>query len=432
MLNKSVLTGTATNVSLSMPISKVDVENRLVSGFATLDNADTQGDVVSPSASLDAFQRFRGNIREMHSPEKAAGRMVKFEERVYFDEEANRFYNGIYVTAYISKGAQDTWEKVMDGTLSGFSIGGGVDDFTMDIDEDGNPIRTIVKYSLTELSLVDNPANQLANVLSIQKSTGTVTGILADVETKTIFFCPTDGVALVSREEKHDCSECGNHMENIGWCESSGENVMKEMQKAMTNYLAADDRKGGAINNMTVEKNDEVASEEVSTEKVDEVEATDADEITGEVDETPAEEADAPEEEGEAVDAEEDEGAEDLTAVLAEFQERLMKSIEDGHTQQTEQVESLRKEFGGIEDKFTEKLDALEKSIAKLESDQEELGKNFNGIRESVAQVEKGLKDVDPSTAIKKSADTDQSVDSDTERESRLPFGGAFLNAGSL
>lgn len=425
MLNKSVLTGTATNVHLSMPISKVDVENRLVSGFATLDNADTQGDVVSAEASLDAFRRFRGNIREQHNESLAAGRMVSFEERVYLDEDTNKFYKGIYVTAYISKGAQDTWEKVMDGTLSGFSIGGGVDDFTMGVDDAGNAIRTIVKYSLTELSLVDNPANQLANVLSFQKSSGTVTGMLADVETQTIFFCPTDGVALVSREEKHDCSECGNHMENIGWCESSGDNVMKEMQKAMESYLSADDRKGGAINNMTVENNDEVANEDVSTTEVEET-----DDATENANEAPAEEADAPEVEGEPVDAEEDEGSEDLTAVLAEFQERLMKSIEEGHTQQTEQVETLRKEFGGIEDKFTEKLDALEKSITKLEADQAELGKSFNGIKESVAHVEKGLRDVDPTTAIRKSADTDQSTD--TEPVTKSIWAGTFLNTGSL
>ena len=31
---------------LGMPITKVDRENRRVSGFATLDNVDTQGDVV--------------------------------------------------------------------------------------------------------------------------------------------------------------------------------------------------------------------------------------------------------------------------------------------------------------------------------------------------------------------------------------------------
>jgi hypothetical protein len=56
------------NVRLSMPFSKVDSERRIVSGFATLDNVDKQADIVTTEASLKAFAKFRGNIREMHQP----------------------------------------------------------------------------------------------------------------------------------------------------------------------------------------------------------------------------------------------------------------------------------------------------------------------------------------------------------------------------
>ena len=56
------------NVRLSMPFSKVDQERRIVSGFATLDNVDKQADIVTTEASLKAFAKFRGNIREMHQP----------------------------------------------------------------------------------------------------------------------------------------------------------------------------------------------------------------------------------------------------------------------------------------------------------------------------------------------------------------------------
>src|SRR5690606_6516770 len=164
------------------------------------------------------FRVFRGNIREMHE-KIAAGRIIDFEERMYFDEKTNKFYNGIYVTAYVSKGAQNTWEKVLDGTLSGFSIGGAVLDYMMGTDDDGNAIRIVTKYMLDELSLVDNPANQLANVLSIQKSADggtTATGLAVDVETQTIVFCSKDNLALVSKSEIHDCSERGDAMGNIG------------------------------------------------------------------------------------------------------------------------------------------------------------------------------------------------------------------------
>ena len=61
---------------------------------------------------MKAFENFAGNIREQHDAKKAVGKMVDFKEDTYFDPETNKMYNGVYVSAYISKGAQDTWEKV--------------------------------------------------------------------------------------------------------------------------------------------------------------------------------------------------------------------------------------------------------------------------------------------------------------------------------
>ena len=77
------------NVRLSMPLTKVDKERRIVSGFASLDNLDKQDDIVTSEASMDAFARFRGNIREMHQP-SAVGKMVSFKEDKYFDPETKK------------------------------------------------------------------------------------------------------------------------------------------------------------------------------------------------------------------------------------------------------------------------------------------------------------------------------------------------------
>jgi hypothetical protein len=164
------------NITLSMPIAKVDKERRMVSGFATLDNVDKQSDIVPTDVSIKAFERFRGNLREMHMP-IAVGKVVSFKSDKFYNRDEDKFYNGVYVDAYISKGAQDTWEKVLDGTLTGFSIGGSINDsdkaYNSDMDKE---IRVIKDYDLHELSLVDNPANQFANIISIQKaSNGTNT-----------------------------------------------------------------------------------------------------------------------------------------------------------------------------------------------------------------------------------------------------------------
>ena len=46
-------------IRLGMDFSKVDKQRRMVAGWATLDNVDTENDVVTAEASLDAFSRSR-------------------------------------------------------------------------------------------------------------------------------------------------------------------------------------------------------------------------------------------------------------------------------------------------------------------------------------------------------------------------------------
>lgn len=64
---------------ISVPFSKVDKENRTVSGFASLDNIDKHGDIITSEASQKAFDRFRGNLREMHQP-VAVGKVLSFKQ----------------------------------------------------------------------------------------------------------------------------------------------------------------------------------------------------------------------------------------------------------------------------------------------------------------------------------------------------------------
>jgi len=207
------------NVRLSMPFSKVDVERRTVSGFATLDNVDKQADIVTTDASLKAFQKFRGNIREMHQP-TAVGKMVSFKEDKYFDPETKKFYTGVYVSAYVSKGAQDTWEKVLDGTLSGFSIGGRMNKWDDAYDEKmESKVRVIKDYDLVELSLVDNPANQFANILSVEKVDGVdvIKSSASDTIIENVFWDKESGLVMLSENEEEVSPTSGQLLQNIGF-----------------------------------------------------------------------------------------------------------------------------------------------------------------------------------------------------------------------
>lgn len=261
------------NLHISMPFSKVDQSKRTVYGFATLDNVDKVNDVVLASASEKAFSKFRGNVREMHDGAKAVGRVVSFRTEPYYDSETDKLYKGVFVSTYISRGAEDTWEKVLDGTLTGFSIGAVVTDSDSEYDPDsGKVVRVIKEYELVELSIVDSPMNNLANVFGFEK--GVQTGYAAKTNTENVFFCREHNVVQFSGDSFAECHRCGQSMSNIGFVESDDDekiNVVKGMLDNVKNVpLVGDyvdfDSGFGVVDNlvttkMTVDENEIDASE---------------------------------------------------------------------------------------------------------------------------------------------------------------------------
>ena len=278
-INKAHWSTEGDHVRLSMPINKVDRERRIVTGFATLDNLDRQGDVVPSEASVKAFESFRGNIREMHQP-IAVGKVVSFKEDTYFDQDSKKFYNGIVVSAYVSKGAQDTWEKVLDGTLTGFSIGGEINETEDVYDEEMNKsYRVIKEYSLSELSLVDNPANQFANIVSIEKVDGKshMHGYLSKATIENIFWCRKDDIIQMSYDSNRSCPQCDKAMSNVGFVESNDidkasvvKSIIKSVKKSeiMRNIDKGDyvkfDGQYGRVDQIVYKGGARLSSEEVA------------------------------------------------------------------------------------------------------------------------------------------------------------------------
>lgn len=228
------------DIRVVMPFQKVDREKRTTSGFATLNNVDSSDDVVTSECSADAFSRFRGNIREMHQP-IAVGSMLSFAQEPYFDANTGMMYEGIYMNTYVSKGAADTWEKVLDKTLTGYSIGGVIIESHQEyIPEMNKTIRFIDKMDLHEVSLVDNPANPLANILSIQKVDGhyVAKGLAVDVNTENVFYCPEHQVGRTSASESLKCRSGDHQMENVGWIEiTKGVDRNVELKKTIDNHI---------------------------------------------------------------------------------------------------------------------------------------------------------------------------------------------------
>lgn len=240
IINKAHFDVDGDSLRLTMPIAKVDEERRIVSGFATLDNVDRQGDVLLSDASRRAFESFRGNVRLMHQP-IPAGKIVSFRENSFYDKETNKTYSGIFVDAYISKGAENIWQMVLDGTLTGFSIGGRIVDYEtkMDDGEDNPGVRVVKEYELMELSLVDSPANQFANILSIQKlgDEFVTSGIATEFSTENVYWCTTDKIAVTEKSDSALCPICKSDMHDIGWVESSDVTKNQEVGKLVDMYL---------------------------------------------------------------------------------------------------------------------------------------------------------------------------------------------------
>ena len=159
------------NINFSFPITMIKTEQRIVCGIATADNVDKSNDIVDFAASEIAFKNWQGNIREMHAP-IAVGKAISYKPLKLKGEDGQE-YNAIQVEAYISKGAEATWQKVLDGTLRAFSIGGRIT--KKEVMEgkmhNGRPISIIKEYDLGELSLVDNPANAMAVIDLVKMNT---------------------------------------------------------------------------------------------------------------------------------------------------------------------------------------------------------------------------------------------------------------------
>lgn len=140
---------------ITIPIAKIDEDQRMVYGYATVEELDSHGDIITYEASKKAFSNWIGNIREMHQ-DVAVGKALDVE----FDDDAK----GVWIGARISESedGEQAWIKIKEGVYAGFSIGGSINEAETKVMETDTgktkPVRVITDYDLGETSVVDNPA----------------------------------------------------------------------------------------------------------------------------------------------------------------------------------------------------------------------------------------------------------------------------------
>lgn len=142
------------SLDLFLPLMKVDLDRRLVTGIATAETPDRSGEICDYSSSKPYFEQWSnealeasggkslGAVRAMHG-RIAAGKLTGIE----FDDEMKR----IVVAAKIVD--DDEWLKVCEGVYTGFSQGGRY------VRRWPDPETSLIRYTAEprEISLVDLP-----------------------------------------------------------------------------------------------------------------------------------------------------------------------------------------------------------------------------------------------------------------------------------
>ena len=141
-------------LDLFLPLAKVDLDRRLVTGVATAETPDRSGEIFDYASSKPYFEKWSaeaaaasggkslGAVRAMHTP-IAAGKLTDLA----FDDNAKR----ITVVAKIVD--DDEWRKVQEGVYTGFSQGGRY------VKRWADPNSGLTRYTAEphEISLVDLP-----------------------------------------------------------------------------------------------------------------------------------------------------------------------------------------------------------------------------------------------------------------------------------
>ena len=153
-----------------IPMMKVDEAKRLVIGRALHEYPDRSGEILDFEKSKPHIQAWsedcarrtngksKGNLREQHRKDLVAGHLTD----IRFDD-VNK---SVEIVAHISD--DNTWRKVLSGSLSGFSVGGKYGERELD------KSTGLTRYTALpqEISIVDAPCIPTCQVFDMVKADG--------------------------------------------------------------------------------------------------------------------------------------------------------------------------------------------------------------------------------------------------------------------
>lgn len=424
------------DLSITFPLQKIDKQKRIVTGIATANNVDKEDDLISFEASMEAFSNWVGNVREMHDPKNAVGSILDWRPtRILYK---GKEYDAIEVDVYISKGSENTWQKILDKTLKGFSIRGRALERKSKFDNElGRMVNVVTKYRLDELSVVDNPCNPAGMFLLI-KSAPDGSLVLADEDEseKDVFYCSDHQYATL---ETSICPSCVKDMEKIGVVKEFDADVINKMISDHDLYL-----KGGSSNTMDLQEKDnsDIVSNmdvELTDEMKESIGKRFVSALFSKSDTTSASDVIVPnitinieksitEEE---VESTKDDTKEDIVQKSEDLKDDVEDEIEkvsDDKEDNTLDTEEILKGFGALlDEKFTQLKAEVDEQISEISKSVDEFKEETSAtITETKDEIEK----VANTGAEKKSVDIDDEVDEDLiEKNTKTEsfWGGVFV-----
>jgi hypothetical protein len=296
-------------------------------------------------------------------------------------------------------------------------------------------IRVIKEYDLFELSLVDSPANQFANIVSIEKQDGhnVISGLISKVDTENIFYDQESGMVILSDAETVSHPVTEKQMKNIGFVEKN-DNEKAEMIKFLV-----DSAKGISTIKITKEVSPMNETTEAAVAAVEEIQVA-PEAQPAEVVETPAVADIAPAVEELAV-AKSDDGSADSSVekteegevvatetVVAKSDEAIVEAV-------AEIKNSLTNAFGDLATtikSLNEQIVALHKSLDAVSGEVKTVSDDVKNVKGVFNEFGKRVDAVEQDTAFRKSGDLGEIVQFEPTKVQKSLWGGRFLTNTDL
>ena len=395
---------TLSDISVELDFNSFDPGSRMVVGYATLNNLDKGGDIITLDASVKAIANYRGNVRVQHDKSRPVGIVKGYSKERVLDPSTGLFFDAIKIAVYISKTADDILDMCDEGVLNGFSIQGQIISSHKIFDPELNKeVRIIDEYTLNEISLVDNPANPLANINSVFKSSDSAINI-----SDNVMVCSKDGIIVKNDGTiNSNCPSCKGKMEKVSAGNEIYEGLLEKLEGGQT-HMSKTEEVVVEVEEAPVAEVAEVVEEDVN----DKVETP---EVVAEVVEE--DEAVNTEENSEVAPSDNEENIVNFTGAVNELISRIDAMLAEKAKEVAAKEEVTAKSADTDSDDLTKSFSDLVSKVDNLVSKMDEVSEKLSKIDE--IEFTAG--------AVKKSLDEQVfKIESNQPKTDREIFKGAF------